>query len=108
MGKEKNKKNTTGAVILYKKEVIALAHNDICKTHPLQAKFARIPGEAIYLHAEISAIAKALRMVEPKDLEKSTLMIARLKANGTWGCSKPCVGCARAIITFGFKNVYHT
>ena len=103
-----NKKNTTGAAIIYKREVIALATNDVTKTHPLQSRFARIPGETIYLHAEIAAIAKALRRVDIKTLNNSVLYVARLRANGEWGNAKPCVGCARAIDAFGFKNVIHT
>lgn len=106
--KKGNKKNTTGAAIIYKREVIALATNDVTKTHPLQSRFARIPGETIYLHAEIAALAKALRRVDIKILNNSTLYVARLCANGTWGNAKPCVGCARAIDAFGFKNVIHT
>ena len=108
IGREKNKKNTTGAIITFRREVIALATNDVTKTHPLQSRFARIPGETIYLHAEIAAIAKALRNRDLKILNGSTLYVARLCANGTWGNAKPCVGCARAIDAFGFRDVIHT
>lgn len=106
--KGRNKKNTTGAAIIYKREVIALATNDVTKTHPLQSRYARIPGETIYLHAEIAALAKALRRVDIKTLNNSTLYVARLCANGMWGNAKPCVGCARAIDAFGFRKVIHT
>jgi len=106
--KLRNKKNTTGAIITFRREVIALATNDVTKTHPLQSRFARIPGETIYLHAEIAAIAKALRNRDLKILNGSTLYVARLCANGTWGNAKPCVGCVRAIDAFGIKEIIHT
>lgn len=108
IGREKNKKNTTGAIILFKREVIALAHNDVTKTHPLQSRFARIPGETIFLHAEIAALAKALKRVTLGELHRSTLVVGRLKANGEWGNAKPCGGCSKAIEMFGFKKILHT
>lgn len=105
--RERNKKNTTAAVILYRKEIVALASNDVTKTHPLQGRFGRTP-DAIYLHAEIAALAKFLRRRDVGDLSKSTLYIARLKANGDWGNAKPCPGCARAIRAFGIKEIIYT
>jgi len=105
--RERNKKNTTAAAIIYRKEIVALASNDVNKTHPLQGKYGRTP-DAIYLHAEIAALAKFLRRRDVGDLSKSTLYIARLKANGDWGNAKPCPGCARAIRAFGIKEIIYT
>lgn len=85
-----------------------MAGNDVTKTHPLQSRFARIPGETIYLHAEIATLAKALKRISLGELNNSTLYVARLRADGTWGNAKPCEGCARAIDAFGLRKVIHT
>jgi len=106
--RERNKKNTTASAIILRREVVALAGNDVTKTHPLQSRFARIPGETIYLHAEIAVLAKALKRISLGELNNSTLYVARLKADGTWGNAKPCEGCARAIDAFGLRKVVHT
>ena len=50
-----------GAVLMKKNKVIATATNHDCKSHPLQAKWAKRVGlaEKIYLHAEIASLIKA-------------------------------------------------
>ena len=84
---------------------------DVLKS--FQKKYA--PNEdAIYLHAEVSAIKNALRHIDEKVLAKSTLYICRIKRTGsrnspfTWGISKPCTGCQRAIATFNIKTVVYS
>ena len=83
------------------------------KTHPFQKRFGTTEDH-IYLHAETDAIKNWLRFnggVE--DLSDCELYIMRVKKasrNGPWviGLSKPCIGCMRAIATFGINEVYYT
>lgn len=83
------------------------------KTHPMQAKYGK-NIEAIYLHAEISAIKNALNLMHSDDLIGSDLYIYRAKRLGPqdtgWhsGMSLPCVGCTKALIDFGIKKVYYS
>lgn len=77
------------------------------KSHPLAKKFSK-HEEAIFLHAEIAAIADALRQRYPSNLEGSTLYVARVLANGTPAMAKPCAGCQKAIIEFGIGDVVWT
>ena len=97
---------------MWRNKIIAIGTNQK-KSHPFQKKYA--PNEdAIYLHAEVAAIKNALRHIDEKVLAKSTLYICRIKRTGdknspfTWGISKPCVGCQRAIATFNIKNVVYS
>jgi deoxycytidylate deaminase len=100
------------AAIVYRNRIISIGTNQK-KSHPFQKKYA--PNEdAIYLHAEVSAIKNALRHIDEKVLAKSTLYICRIKRTGarnspfTWGISKPCTGCQRAIATFNIKTVVYS
>lgn len=76
------------------------------KTHPLQAKFGK-NSDAIFLHAEISAIVNALKVVSADDLRDAILYVAKYSPSGKT-MSKPCKGCQRAIGYFGFKDVHWT
>jgi tRNA(Arg) A34 adenosine deaminase TadA len=83
------------------------------KSHPFQKRFAK-DDSCIYLHAEIDAIKNYLKFTRDIDsLRDAELYIMRVKRdgrNGPWitGLSKPCVGCLRAIATFGIPHVYYT
>lgn len=97
------------AAIVYKGNVIAIGVNSN-KSDPLQAKYSK-NEHAIYLHAEISAIKKALKVMSPSELSKCELHIVRRKmTNGIFsdGLAKPCVGCQRAIDTYNIQRVYYT
>lgn len=99
------------AAIVYKNEIISIGTNQR-KSHPLQAKFSR-HYQAIHIHAEIDAIARAVKRIDSKRLAQSTLYVARVKLDSTagnwmWGLAKPCTGCARAIASFDIKNVVWT
>lgn len=87
------------ALIFDKRKLIAVGLNQN-KTHPLQAKFQRHP-EAVYLHAEIAALA-AVR----GSCEGLTMYVARVGAHGEPRLAKPCWACQRAIMSFGLKGVY--
>jgi tRNA(Arg) A34 adenosine deaminase TadA len=98
------------AAIVIKNEIISIGTNKM-KSHPLQAKFGR-NYQAIYIHAEIDAIAKALRRLDARRLTSATLYVARIKVDNTgkamWGLARPCSGCAGAIESFGIKQVIWT
>ncbi len=98
------------AVLVYKNEVISLACNKI-KSHPFQKRYSKA-NEAIFLHAEVSAIHNALKKVSLKDLSKATMYVCRVRINtdnkNYFSYSKPCDGCMRAIAEFDIKTVFYT
>ena len=109
--------NGTGArhaaAIVYKNQIVSYGVNQK-KSHPFHSQFSD-HDDAIFLHAETDAIKNALRRISEDDLEKATMYVCRVKydSNGpgkklTWGNSKPCVGCQRAIATFGIKDVIYS
>ena len=89
----KNSNHT--AAILYRGKIIAFGWNHT-KTHPFQKQYSRRPEECFF-HAEIHAIHNALKKLELRELEKSTLYVLRLKNNGEVSNSCPCTGCRIAI-----------
>jgi len=98
------------AAIIYRNRIISVGTNHL-KTHPFQIKYRRRP-DAIYLHAEVAAIKRAIRHLSEKELKRSTLVSVRVKydhnMNPRFGMSKPCEGCQRAIAEFGIRYVYYT
>jgi deoxycytidylate deaminase len=95
------------ASIVIKNEIISIGTNRL-KSHPLQAKFGK-NRYCIYIHAEIDAIVKALKLIKPEELKKATLYVARTKQSRTGeqvsGLAKPCAGCMQAIASFGINKV---
>lgn len=94
-----------------KKNILAMGKNQY-KTHPFQKRFGK-NNDCIYLHAETDAIKNALKTMKVDNLEDCDLYVMRLKqASKTGptitGLSKPCIGCMRAIVTFGIHKVYYT
>jgi tRNA(Arg) A34 adenosine deaminase TadA len=69
--------------------------------------FSKEP-EKYFLHAEVSAIRKSLNHISADDLKKSSLYVARVMKNGSWGYSCPCLGCKMAISAFDIKKVIFT
>jgi len=100
------------AVLTVKSNVISIGHNER-RTHPFQAKFSKNP-DAIYLHAETSAICNALKVISEEELQRATLYVHRVKRPDNdktkWinGLACPCAGCQRAIVTFGIKKVVYS
>lgn len=75
------------------------------RSHPLQARFAS-NEDAIYLHAEISTLANALRRLrEYHYLGKATMYVCRVGAHGEMRLAKPCEGCQRALASFEVGRV---
>ena len=109
--------NRSGArlasAIIYKNQIISYGVNQN-KSHPFHSQFSE-SDDAIYLHAETDAIKNALKRIPESELEKASLYVCRVKydSNGrgkkiTWGLAKPCIGCQRAIATFGIRDVIYS
>lgn len=83
---------------------IASGTNSYAKTHPIQASLAKLVGkpDAIYLHAEIAALL-ACGTRKPW-----AISVERVRKDGSFGTSKPCPICQRAIKMWGVKNVFYT
>lgn len=100
------------AAIVIRNEIIAIGFNRK-KTHPFQAQF-QTNDKQIYLHAETDAINRALKYISKDELRKATLYVARVKykdnrnKKAIWAESMPCIGCQKAISSYGIKNVIHT
>lgn len=100
------------SALVYKNEILSIGTNRN-KTHPLQGRYAK-HEEAIYLHAEIDAIANALRRYDAETVAKSKLYVYRCKWSNnnnsliTQGLAKPCEGCMRAIVAFDIKHVCYS
>ena len=77
------------------------------KTHPLAKKFGK-NSEAIFLHAEVDAIVKAIQIYGADGLRGSTLRVARVLKDGSAALARPCEGCQRAIVAFEIGEVEWT
>ena len=101
------------ASIVHKNQIISIGINSY-KSNPLQKRFGK-NSFAIFMHAEISAINNALRILKDKQaLENTTLYIARMKKTDygnnewLWAYTRPCMGCQKAIDYFRIKRVIYT
>jgi deoxycytidylate deaminase len=101
------------AAIAQSKNIISIGMNEL-RTHPLQGKFKK-NNDALFLHAEIAAIANALNHVDKEELRNSTLYVHRVKRKSSmnhkdWidGIAMPCEGCMSAIVSFGIKRVIYS
>lgn len=94
-----------GAVLMLKNKVISTATNLDCKSHPLQAEWAKRVGlsEKIYLHAEMSAMIKAR-----DDADK--IIVVRLggRSGEELRQSRPCKICEAYLRHAGIKHVYYS
>ena len=108
-----NMKMKLAACLVIRNEIISVGFNSD-KSHPLQKRFSK-NNEAIFKHAEVDCIIKALKIVDEEDLKDATLYVHRVKkqnkgdANWVTGMAEPCPGCVKAIEHFGIKRtVYST
>lgn len=63
---------------------------------------------AVYEHAEISAIKNFLKEYPTREISEYGIIVVRVKLEkGKWvlGCSKPCLGCQKAIHYFQMKKI---
>ena len=107
-----NMKMKFASCLVIRNEIISIGANSE-KSHPLQKKFAK-NREAIFKHAEVDCIIKALKHVDEEDLKNATLYIHRVKREHkggmAWvdGLAEPCPGCKRAIEHFGIKKTIYS
>ena len=82
--------------------IVSIAANAY-KTHPEQARFARLAGKPkkINLHAEMSALIKAREDV-------STIIVCRINNRGELRYSKPCPICTLAIEQSSIEDVWYS
>ena len=97
--------------IIYDKRgnVLSIGKNSYTKTHPMQAKFAKMAGTEYsaanyaFIHAEVAAIIRC------KELDKAyRISVFRVRKDGSFGIAKPCKCCALAIKHTSIKVVEHT
>ena len=99
-----------GCIITYKGRPIATGHNSN-KTHPMQKKYNKYrendqTGPFIHkLHAEIQALAKLKKELNPK---KMSIYIYRTRKDQDFGLARPCPSCMKAIYDSGIRNVFYT
>lgn len=109
---EKTSRCRVASLITIKNDIISVGTNNF-KSHPFQTKFQR-NEQSIFLHAETDAIKNALKIVNVEDLSRSVLYVLRVKYEDpskrkiVWGLSRPCVGCQRAIVTYGIRRVIYS
>ena len=103
-----NMKTKLAACLVIRNEIISVGLNSD-KSHPLQKRFAK-NNDAIFKHAEVDCIIKALKIVDEEDLKNATLYVYRVKRkhkgdmNWVSGRAEPCPGCQKAIEHFGIKK----
>lgn len=93
------------AAIVLKNRIVSVRANEY-KTHPLMRQYTKNP-ENHYLHAEVSAIAKALVVLDLEEFKRSTLYVLRITRDGEWAMAKPCEGCMKAISAFQIGRVIY-
>jgi tRNA(Arg) A34 adenosine deaminase TadA len=101
-----NFRTKIAAIVIYQNRIVGVGVNDK-KTDPLQARFGK-NIHSIWIHAEIAAIKNSLRTINLEQLKKSTIIVTRMRRDGFVGLAKPCSGCMRAIISFGFQRLIYT
>jgi len=60
------------------------------------------------IHAEVSAIQNALRIISLDQLRKSIMVIVRVNKTGNIVCSYPCENCRKFIHEKKLKSVYYS
>lgn len=95
-----------GAIITDSRgNILSRGTNSYTKTHTLQAKYAKLVGEAgrIFRHAEVHALSRLTA-----GQQAYAIYIGRINRDGTIGMAKPCRICERAILEAGIKEVHYT
>ena len=103
MSRRTKKQEVTALAYDRKGNLLSIGRNSYTKTHPMQARYAKLSGRpnAIYLHAEVSALVRARGKVHK-------LVVMRYGADGEPVLSKPCPACQLAIKDYGVAVVEHT
>lgn len=88
-----------GAALYQRKRLLTVGSNSL-KTHPKVLKHFEYP----YLHAECEAILRA----GLDNCEDTTLIVARLRMDGSFGLAKPCECCEALARDVGIRDVIYT
>lgn len=79
------------------------------KTHPMMLEYGH---HWYYLHAEIHALAMCVRTgvihshnVNLRIFHDMTMYVHRIRGDGKIALAKPCKGCMKALIEFGFTDI---
>lgn len=109
---EKDRQRLYAVLTDKKGNILAEASNDYDKSHPFQAKYAKMLGmeEKIYKHAEIATLIKIVTVYKKKHLiEKAhTLYVARVGKTQQVMNACPCPICQKALNDFNIENIVHT
>jgi len=90
------------AFILRGKTYISVGWNKR-KTHPNLKRYSYRP-HCDCIHAEMDAIIKHGKT----DCSQNSMIVMRIRKDGSVGNSKPCKGCQRLIDFMGFKEVWYS
>lgn len=95
--------NITALAYDKKGRLVSVGKNSYTKTHPLQARYAKLADKphSVYLHAEIAALIRAREQVHK-------LVVTRFDSKGRAVNAKPCAACQLALRDFGVKHIEHT
>lgn len=99
------KQQITAMIYDRRGRVLSIGQNSYIKTHPLQARHAKLTGNPhrIFLHAEIAAITRC------RDISRADrMLITRYDRNGNPALAAPCPVCQSAIRAAGIQYVEHT
>ena len=102
------------AFVVHKKRIVSIGFNQY-KTNPIQVKFGK-NKHSLCIHAEVSALRRAEKLIDNKRMNNSILFVGRIKKKRVSpeielvvsGLSFPCEGCQRAIKHFGIKKVIYS
>lgn len=61
-----------------------------------------------FLHAEMSALIKASKIIDEREFKDCTLYVARKLNCGGYGLARPCRACMEAIKEFGINKIVYT
>ena len=89
-----------GAVLMKNNHALASGFNQL--RHQGTIKTSHWKGS---LHAEVACLIDALRKVPKSKIRGTTLVVVRLKRDGTLGLAFPCKDCYDLIESFGIKRV---
>lgn len=93
------------AAVVKNRKIVAIGKNSLNSTR-LSRRFKK-NEDAVFEHAEISAIKKGIRTGKHFD----TLFVVRaIYLDGRWflANARPCLGCSKAIKHFKIRNVFYS
>jgi len=88
-----------GAILVYKKNIIARGYNDELYKFPL-------PVGSFSIHAEANVIRQIDNKYRKKILENCVLYVVRINKNGQLMNSKPCNNCQKLIDKYNLTVVH--